>query len=176
MKRLWHHFDHANKAVATHSQAAWQYPLHLTSRLHRKMDSAPGRSTVDIVIHKSKYLKKSGDMDEFIAMDDPDIISFVPILESSTHYHRLGTNQYTFRVEHHSTSPSLLGTPTIPLVSPVPHSLSYHVTSPSPPPLLQQFQSPSPPVVVHSADQGLINHLQCYVHPVPPFVKNCSDG
>ena len=28
MECLWHHFDHANKAAAAHSQAAWQYPLH----------------------------------------------------------------------------------------------------------------------------------------------------
>jgi hypothetical protein len=31
MEHLWHHFDHANKAAAAHSQAAWQYPLHLAS-------------------------------------------------------------------------------------------------------------------------------------------------
>ena len=31
IERLWHHFDNANKAAAAHSQAAWQYPLHLAS-------------------------------------------------------------------------------------------------------------------------------------------------
>ena len=52
MKHLWHHFKQANDAAAAHSQAAWQYPLHLASRLHEKMDEEPGRSTIDIVIHK----------------------------------------------------------------------------------------------------------------------------
>ena len=42
MERLWHHFDHANKAAAAHSQAAWQYPLHLVSRLHEKLDECYG--------------------------------------------------------------------------------------------------------------------------------------
>ena len=31
MECLWHHFNRANKATAAHSQAAWQYPLHLAS-------------------------------------------------------------------------------------------------------------------------------------------------
>ena len=139
MEHLWHHFDNANKAAATHSQATWQYPLHLTSQLHEKLDEELGRRTVDIVIHKFKHLKKSTDSDKFIATDDPDIILFIPILESSTHYHGLGTNWYTFRVEYHSRLPSPLGMPTIPLISPIPRSPSYHVTSPSPPPLLQRF-------------------------------------
>ena len=42
MERLWHHFSHANNAAAVHSQAAWQYPLHLASRLYKKLDEAPG--------------------------------------------------------------------------------------------------------------------------------------
>ena len=80
MEHLWHHFNHANNAAATHSQAAWQYPLHLASRLHKKMDEEPGCSTVDIVIHKFKHLKKSTSADEFVLVDDPDIILFIPIL------------------------------------------------------------------------------------------------
>ena len=140
------------------------------------MNEEPGQSTVDIVVHKFKHLKKLGDSEEFVATDDPNIISFVPILESSTYYHGLGTNRYTFRVEHHSRSPSPLGTPTIPLVSPIPHSPLYHVASPLPPPLLQWFQSPSPPIIVHGADQELVNRLQHYAHPGLPFIKNRSDG
>ena len=56
MERLWHHFDYVNKAAATHSQAAWEYPLHLASKLHKRMDEDPGHSTIDIVIHKFKHL------------------------------------------------------------------------------------------------------------------------
>ena len=177
MERLWHHFKHANDATTTHSQAAWQYPLHLTSRLHEKMDEELGCSTVNIVIHKFKHLKRSSDSDEFIATDDPDVISFIPILQSSTYHHGLGTNRYSFRVEYHSRSPSPLGMLTIPLVSPIPRSPSYHVHTPSPSLLLlQRICSPSPPVIISSANQNLINCLQCYAHPGPPFVKNRSDG
>ena len=139
MEHLWHHFDHANKAAAAHSQAAWQYPLHLVSRLHEKLDEDPGHSTVNIVVHKFKHLRRSTESDKFIATNDPDIISFVPILQSSTYSHRLGTNRYSFNVEYHSWSPSPMGTPTILLVSPIPQSPSYHVRTPSPsPPLLDQ--------------------------------------
>ena len=158
MERLWHHFSHANNAAAVHSQVAWQYPLHLASCLREKLDKAPGQSTVNIVIHKFKHLNKSADSDEFIMTNDPDIILFVPILQSSTYHHGLGTNRYSFNVEYHSQSPSPLGTPTIPLISPVPSSLSYHVRSPSPvSPLLQHIRSPSPPVIIDGADQDLIN-------------------
>ena len=160
MERLWHHFSQANSAAAIHSQAAWQYPLHLTSRLYEKMDAEPERSTVNIIVHKFKHLNKDANSDEFIAMDDPDIISFIPILQSSTYYHGLGTNRYSFDVKYHSQSPSPLGTPNIPLVSPVPSSPSYHIRSPSPVLLLlQQIRSPSPPVIVDGTDQDLVNHL-----------------
>ena len=137
MERLWHHFSQANQAAATHSQAAWQYPLHLASRLHEKLDEDPTHSMVDIVMHKFKHLRCATEADEFVAMDDPDIISFVPILQSSTYAHGLGTNRYPFKVKYHSRSPSPLGTLTIPLVSPIPRSPSYHVRTPlpSPPPL-----------------------------------------
>ena len=120
MERLWQHFENANKAAAAHSQAAWEYPLNLASRLHMKLDQEPGRSTVDIVIHKFQHLCKDEKSDEFIAVDNPDVISFVPILNSSTYSHGLGTNRYSFKVEYHSRSPLPLGTPTIPLVSPIP--------------------------------------------------------
>ena len=177
MERLWHHFSHANSAAAVHSQAAWQYPLHLTSHLHEKMDAEPGQSTIDIIVHKFKHLNKDANSDEFVAMDDPDVISFVPILQSSTYYHGLGTNCYSFDIEYHSQSPSPLGMPRIPLVSPVSSSPSYHVCSPSPvSPLLQRIRSPSPPVIVDGANQDLVNRLQCYAHPGPPFIKNRSDG
>jgi hypothetical protein len=129
---------------------------------------------VDIIIHKFQHLRKAKDSDEFVAVDNPDIISFTPVLDSSTYQHSLGTNRYSFRVDYHSRSPSPLGMPTISLVSPVPHSPSYHVTSPSPP-LLQRIQSPSPPVVVNGADQELVNRLPRYTHPGPPFVKNRSN-
>ena len=56
MERLWQHFENANKAAAAHSQAAWVYPLNLASRLHEKLDQNPGRSTVDIVVHKFQHL------------------------------------------------------------------------------------------------------------------------
>ena len=102
MERLWQHFENANKAAAAHSQATWQYPLHLASRLHEKMDKEPGRSTVDIVVHKFQHLRKNEESDEFIAVDNPDVISFVPILDSSTYSHGLGTNRYSFKVEYHS--------------------------------------------------------------------------
>ena len=42
MECLWHHFNHANNTAAVHIQAAWQYPLHLASRLHEKLDKEPG--------------------------------------------------------------------------------------------------------------------------------------
>ena len=178
MERLWHHFDYANKATATHSQATWEYPLHLASKLHERMDEDPGHSTIDIVIHKFKHLQRSTKSGKFIATDDPDVISFVPILQSLTYSHGLGTNRYAFKVDYHSRSPSPLGTPTILLVSPVPHSPSYHVCtpSPSPPPLGRCIRSPSPPIIVSGADQDLINHLQCYAHPGPQFIKNQSDS
>ena len=184
MERLWQYFENANKAAAAHSQAAWEYPLNLASRLHEKLDQEPGRSTVDIVVHKFQHLRKSEEADEFIAIDDPDIISFVPILDSSTYSHGLGTNRYSFKVEYHSRSPSPLGTPTIPLVSsiprspaylitplsPVPRSPSYHVAMP--PPLAQRIRSPTPPVVITGANQEVVNNLARYAHPGPPFIKN----
>ena len=73
MERLWQHFNHANKAATAHSQAAWQYPLHLANRLHEKMNEEPGRSTMDIIIHKFKYLKQSTDLEEFVPANDPDV-------------------------------------------------------------------------------------------------------
>ena len=78
MEPLWHHFSHANSTAAVHSQAAWQYPLHLASRLHEKLDEEPGRSTVDIIVHKFKHLNKNKDSNEFVVTDDLNVISFVP--------------------------------------------------------------------------------------------------
>ena len=188
MERLWHHFENANRAAAAHSQAAWEYPLNLASRLHDKLDREPGRSTVDIVVHKFQHLRKDEQTDEFIAIDNPDVISFVPILDSSTYSHGLGTNRYSFKVEYHSQSPSPLGMPTIPLVSPIPRSPSYHVAelspvprSPSyhvasPPPLAHHIRSPTPPVVIMGADPNVVNSASRYAHPGPPFIKNRSDG
>ena len=188
MERLWHHFENANRAAAAHSQAAWEYPLNLASRLHDKLDKEPGRTTVDIVVHKFQHLRKDEQTDEFIAVDNPDVISFVPILESSTYSHGLGTNRYSFKVEYHSRSPSPLGTLTIPLVSPVPRSPAYHIAelspvprSPSyhvasPPPLAHRIRSPTPLVVIMGADQNVINNTSRYAHPGPPFIKNRSDG
>ena len=74
---------------------------------------------MDIVIHKFQHLWKAEDSDDFVVVDNPDIISFTPILDSSTYQHGVGTNRYSFKVEYHSRSPSPLGTPVIPLVSPV---------------------------------------------------------
>ena len=189
MERLWQHFENANQAAAIHSQAAWEYPLHLASRLHEKLDEKPGHATVDIVVHKFQHLQKDKESDEFIAIDDPDVISFTPILDSSTHYHGLSTNRYSFKVEYHSHSPSPLGTPTIPLISPIPRSPNYHVTplspvprSPSyhvaspPPTLAHRIRSPTPPVVITGADQNVVNNSPRYTHPGPPFIKNRSDG
>ena len=197
MEHLWHHFENANKAAAAHSQAAWQYPLNLASRLHEKLDEEPdekldkepGRATVDIVVHKFQHLQKANDSDEFIAVDNPDIISFTPILSSSTYHHGIGTNRYAFKVDYHSRSPSPLGTPVIPLVSPTPRSPSYRVAPLSPiprspsyhvtsllPPLLHRIRSPTPPITVTGADQEVINNSPRYAHPGPPFVKNRSNG
>ena len=92
MEHLWHHFDQANKMAAAHSQATWQYPLHLASWLHEKLDEDPNHSTVDLVVHKFKHLRRATETDEFVATDDPNVISFIPILQSSTYSHRLGTN------------------------------------------------------------------------------------
>ena len=189
MERLWQHFENANKAAAAHSQAAWEYPLNLASRLHEKMDKEPRRSTVDIVVHKFQHLRKDEESDDFIAVDNPDVISFVLVCNSSTYSHGLGTNQYLFKVEYHSRSPSPLGTPEIPLVSPILRSPSYqiaplspilrspsyHVASP-PPSLAQRIRSPTPPVVIMGADQNVVNNSARYTHPGPPFVKNRSDG
>ena len=144
---------------------------------------------MDIVVHKFQHLRKAEGSEEFIAVDNPDVISFTPILDSSTYQHGIGTNRYSFKVEYHSRSPSPLGTPTIPLVSPIPRSPapyiaplspvppspSYHVTSPSPP-LLRRIRSPSPPITVTGADQDVVNNSPRYAHPGPPFVKNRSDG
>ena len=189
MECLWQHFDNANKAAATHSQAVWEYPLNLASRLHKKLDREPRRSTVDIIVHKFQHLRKAKDSDEFITVDNPDVISFTPVLNSSTYHHGLGTNRYSFKVEYHSRSPSPLGTPTIPLVSPIPRSPGYHVTPLSPvpqsptyrvaspsPPLAHRIRSPTPPVVITGADQDVVNHSPRYMHPGPPFIKNRSDG
>ena len=178
MEHLWHHFNQANQAAAAHSQAAWQYPLHLASRLHEKLDEDPSHSMVDIVVHKFKHLKHAFETDEFVATDDPDIISFAPILQSSTYNHGLGTHRYSFKVEYHSRSPSPLGMPIIPLVPPIPRSPSYHVRtpSPSPPPLVRRIRSPSPPTIISGANQDLVNQLPHYTHPSPPFIKNRSDG
>ena len=156
--------------MATHSQAAWEYPLNLASRLHGKLDEEPGRSTVDIIIHKFQHLRKAEGSDEFIAVDNLDVISFTPILDSSTYQHGIGTNRYSFKVEYHSRSPSPLGMPTIPLVSPIPRSPSYHIASP--PPLLHRIRSPSPLVVVSGMDQNIINDSPRFTHPSPPFIKN----
>ena len=189
MERLWQHFENANKAAAAHSQVAWEYPLNLASRLHEKLDQNPERSTVDIVVHKFHHLRKDEKSDEFIAVDNPDIISFVPILDSSTYSHGLGTNRYSFKVEYHSRSPSPLGTPKIPLVSPiprspsyrvaplspVPRSPSYHITSPSPP-LASRIRSPTPPVIITGANETVVNNSGRYAHPGAPFIKNRSDG
>jgi hypothetical protein len=150
MERLWQHFENANKAAAAHSQAAWEYPLNLASRLHEKLDQQPGRSMVDIVVHKFQHLRKDKESNEFVAVDNPDVISFIPILNSSTHSHGLGTNRYSFKVNYHSRSPSPLGTPRIPLVSPIPQSPSYQVA-----PLSPILRSPSyhiasqPPPLAH---------------------------
>ena len=153
------------------------------------MDKEPGHSTVDIVVHKFQHLRKHEELDEFVAIDNPDVISFVPILDSSTYSHGLGTNRYSFKVDYHSRSPSLLGTPKIPLVSPTPHSPSYqvaplspiprspsyHVASP-PPSLARRIRSPTPPVVITGADQDVVNNSSHYMHPGPPFSKNRSNG
>ena len=188
MERLWHHFENANRAAAAHSQAAWEYPLNLASRLHEKLDQEPGRSTVDIVVHKFQYLRKDKQTDEFVAVDNPDVISFTPVLNSSTYSHGLGTNRYSFKVEYHSRSPSPLGTPIIPLVSPIPRSPASHTTelspiteSPSyrvasPPPLAHRIRSPTPPIVIIGADQDVVNNTSRYAHPGLPFIKNRSDG
>ena len=189
MERLWHHFENTNKAAVAHSQAAWEYPLNLASRLHEKLDEEPGRSTMDIVIHKFQHLRKAEGSEEFVAVDNPDIISFTPILDSSTYQHGVGTNRYSFKVKYHSRSPSPLGTLAIPLVSPVPRSLSYlitplsptprspsyRVTSPSPP-LLHRIRSPTPPIMIGGANQELIDNSPRFAHPGPPFMKNRSDG
>jgi hypothetical protein len=145
MERLWHHFKNANKAAAAHSQAAWEYPLNLASQLHKKLDEEPGRSTVDIVIHKFQHLRKAENSDKFIVVDNPDIISFTPILDSSTHQHGVGTNHYLFKVEYHLRSPSPLGTPVIPLTSPIPRSPLYFIAPLSPAPRSPSYHVTSPP-------------------------------
>ena len=144
---------------------------------------------MDIVIHKFQHLRRDGESDKFIAVDNPDVISFTPILDSSTHYHRLGTNRYSFKVEYHSHSPSPLRTPTIPLVSPIPRSPTYHIAPLSPAPrspsyhvispplsLAHRIQSPTPPVIITGADQDIVNNSSRSMHPGPPCVKNRSDG
>ena len=92
MEHLWQYFENANKAATAHSQAAWEYPLNLASRLHEKLEREPGRSMVDIVIHKFQHLQRDEESNEFIAIDNLDVISFVLVLDSSTYNHGLGTN------------------------------------------------------------------------------------
>ena len=177
MERLWHHFENANKAAAAHSQAAWEYPLNLASRLHEKLDEEPGQSTIDIIVHKFQHLQKAEGSNEFVVVDNPDIISFTPILDSSTYQHGVGTNRYAFKVEYHLQSPSPLGTPVIPLVSPILRSPSYRVASLSPSPsLLRWIRLPSPPIIISGVDQHVVNHSARFTHPGPPFVKNRLDG
>ena len=137
------------------------------------LPKSPENQTRTLISDTAPWSRNNSD--EFITVDNPNVISFTPVLDLSTYQHGLGTNRYSFRVEHHSRSPSPLGTPTIPLVSPIPRSPSYRVNSPSPP-LLQCIRSPSPLVVVNGADQELVNHLPHYTHPGPLFVKNQSDG
>ena len=189
MERLWQHFENANKAAAAHSQAVWEYPLNLVSRLHEKLDKEPGRSTVDIIVHKFQHLRRGEKSNEFIAVNNPDVISFTPILDTSTYHHGLGTNRYSFKVEYHSRSPSPLEMPTILLISPtprsptyqvaplspIPRSPSYHIASP-PLSLAHRIRSPTPPVIVTGADQNVVNNSPRYMHPGPPFMKNRSDG
>ena len=144
---------------------------------------------MDILVHKFQYLRKAKGSDEFVAINNPDVISFTPILSSSTYHHGVGTNCYSFKVEYHSRSPSPLGTPVISLVSPIPRSPSYHVAplSPAPrspsycvsspsPPLAHRIRSPMPPITVTGADQEVVNNSPRYAHPGPPFIKNRSDG
>ena len=189
MEHLWHHFDNTNKAAAAHSQAAWEYLLNLASRLHEELDKEPERSTMDIIVHKFQHLRKAEDSDEFITVDNPDVILFTLVLNLSTYYRGLGTNRYSFEVEYHSRSPSPLGMPTIPLVSPIPRSPSYQVAPLSPVPqspvyhvaslplpLAHRIRSPTPPVIITGADQDVVNHSPCYTHPGLPFIKNQSDG
>ena len=104
---------------------------------------------MDIVVHKFQHLRKAEDSDEFVAVDNPDIISFTPVLDSSTYQHGVGTNHYSFKVEYHSRSPSPLGTPVILIVSPIPRSPSYSVAplSPVSRPSSYHVTSPSPPLL-----------------------------
>jgi hypothetical protein len=80
MKRLWDFFDQANKVVAVHSEAAWQYPMHLAHWLHENLDNNPEKSTTDIVVNKFKHLKLAESREEYTATLDPDVISFTPIV------------------------------------------------------------------------------------------------
>ena len=47
---------------------------------------------MDIVVHKFQHLWKDEESNEFLVIDNPDVISFTPILDSSTYHHGLGTN------------------------------------------------------------------------------------
>jgi hypothetical protein len=180
MDRLWDFFKQANKAAAVHSEAAWQYPMHLAHWLHENLDNNPEKSTADIVVKKFKHLHLTESKKEYIATSDPDVISFTPIVDSSTYSHGLGTHKWCFKVEHHSSSPSPLGTPRIHLVTPVPRSPSYHVRSNSPSPeptsLEARFRPQSPPILVDEADGTITAENLTYVHPGPPYVKNRSSG
>ena len=71
----------------------------------------------DITIHKFKHIKRSLTGDEFIATDNLDVISFTPIVQSLMYFHGLGTHHYCFKVEHHSKSPTPLGTSVINLAT-----------------------------------------------------------
>jgi hypothetical protein len=176
MERLWDFFDQANKVAAFHSEAAWQYPMHLAHWLHKNLDNHPENSTADIVVNKFKHLKLAESKEEYTVTSDPDIILFTPIVDSSTYSHGLGSHKWCFKVEHHSSSPSPLGTPRIHLVTPIPHSPSYHICLPSPSPeptsLEARFHPRMPPILADEADRSVTQDNLTYIPPGPPYVKN----
>ena len=101
-----------------HSEAAWQYPMHLVHWLHKNLDLHPKKSTTNIMVNKFKYLKLDDTKEEYITITDPNVILCTPILESFTSNHELDTHCYCFKVECHSCSPTLLGTSHSHLITP----------------------------------------------------------
>jgi hypothetical protein len=97
-RRLLTNCTNAFRPANAHDAATWQYPLYLALWLHEWQNASPGRATTDIVVPKFKYTKKEEVSTDYLAMSDPDIISYTPISDQSPNYPGLGSGRCSFHV------------------------------------------------------------------------------